>query len=437
MKNKNILVIDGSFIGHRSVYTLGKEINKKDVTLDTQEEMMLFENKYVSDIISIVTSFRANVIIDAVVIFIDNKSWRHNVPQHKPYYTPDGLDLSYKGNRKEVKKKSPLDYDNFHYCMDNVGKTLSRRDGFLVSSVKGFEADDGIYLAAQELTKDNNTVFIFANDGDIKQSVINDRVIYFNNSKSKDKPNKCIYVDGKLILPKAVTPLQMLQHKQNPMVSLLNQFSKIEIGNPNPGSIVRTVETGSIASSAPIYYGFEKSIIGDKKDNILPILGWYTAKGNLNRVLPKNINAAFHGMKATIEFDDELKSKYWDIVKDDDVELISGMLVDDILKTEQSSDIQELTKLFLINLITSTKQNGIAKNIYDHLRSNIQLMMLSVGSQRLLPEFNSYIKPLIIDTTTQPLNLDNNINTNRTTDILHNSIPDMEMDDVDKILDGL
>lgn len=443
---KNILIIDGSFIGHRSVFALSKNLNK-DVSLDTQEEMILFEQQYKSDIISLGKSFDANIRLDGIVVFIDNKSWRHSVEPFKPYFidensSEDNQILSYKGNRKKKKEESTLDYDNLNYCMANAGRDLDKIDGFHVSQVKGFEADDGIYLTAHYLSADYN-VIIFANDGDLGQSVINDSVFYFNNSKSKEKPNRCIYVDQSLKLVKA-KPMELMQYKNKPSVQLMNQLSKIEIGSDSQGAIDRSFENGGIAITYPKFYGLTKSIVGDKKDNIKPIIGWFTKTGRMNRVLPKNIDIAISGMATTVEFDDALRAKHNDLFSSGDVEAISDFIVNDVINSNTASDLSELTKLFLMNLLESTKQKGIGKNIFAHLKHNINMMMLSVGSVHNLGEiYDLEIKPKIVETTKQKLVLDNSNLTNQNVDIIHSSIPDDENitkpkgDLVDDILNNL
>lgn len=426
---KTLLLIDGSYIGHRSLFALGKQM-QQEITLDTNEEMRLFEQQLVNDVISIYKSININTRVDNILFYVDKNSWRNSETMHRPYYEPETKLIGYKENRKEKKDSSNVDWLMYHECLANACHKLNTYKGIFGLTREGFEADDLIFLTTNHYHKIHN-ILIFANDGDYQQCVLSPNVYYIKNSKSKDCPTGAIVVDKKYMLKREIANiggLEILKNKMAKSSGLLDIISKIEIGKHEPGQVLRNENNNGIVLAEPFYFGFLKAISGDKKDNILPIIGKYSESGRLTRVLEKNVLTAFSTIRESIS-DDGFDVNYNNKTNNELAEII----VDDIRNSDTAKEISGITKTFLLSLVAQLKQSSIAKNIFQHLKLNIKIMMLTqlIYNKSVTSKFESILQSIEIKLN-EKIDLDNdntetisgNNSINSVNDILFNSIPE-------------
>lgn len=408
---KNLLLIDGSYIGYRSLFSLGKRMGY-DILLETNEEMRLFEEQVYNDTISIYKSFNANVAINNVMLFIDKNSWRHFENMHRPYYENEDKPIGYKENRKDLKDKSGVNWVNYKECLSNTAEKVNEIDGFLGMNVEMFEADDLIFLTANHFSGTNN-IFIFANDGDYQQAILNNNVYYVRNNISQKNPFGTIIVHKDYTKPVTInmSGIEILQNKMRNSSGLLNQISKIEVGNNQPGRVERTFKNGFICKAEPYWFGFIKAIIGDKKDNILPIIGRKSKTGRLTRVLEKNILFAFDNLRTGID-----NFGILDIDKKTNNELAEII----IRNVRENSAPTPIVRTFLIDLISQLNQQSESRDVYVHLKLNIKIMMLTelVHNDEVLARYTKLL-PLISNKLNEKILLDNDDNDN--TEIINNS----------------
>jgi len=276
---KRILVIDGNYFAMR---VLG-QLNMKDSVnnLESNIEKNNFTSALNASLINLYTTFNndSKHLIDNVIFCTDNKSWRKEIPAHRPYYIAEESDklIEYKEQRKEVKEKSTINYDNFYFLYNNFVQSI--KDKLVVFDIEGLEGDDEIMLLSNKLAGNKNVeLLVFCTDGDLNQ-VVKDNCMLFRNIRSKDVPNGEFVISlkkyGQIFENKNANPF-LSNNTDN--LDYKKLFS-IAIGNTNDNfKIERTLHKG-INIATPFLVALEKSICGDKKDNIFSLMSWKSTTG--------------------------------------------------------------------------------------------------------------------------------------------------------------
>ena len=349
--NRKYLIIDGNYFGHRAIH--GLRITNPMNTLSTQKDMLEFNMTLNSQLESLILIWKD--MVDQIIFVFDHKSWRRDISPYQPYYITDILlePIGYKANREELKEKDDIDWDSFNFCLDEFRTYIANI--LPVFHFKGAEGDDAILLLVNKL---QGTKVIFCTDGDLKQ-LVNDDTILYRNIRSKVAP------DGEIVISKGLhkkifkgfsSALEMLNHDSTKF-NWYNQLFKLKMDSSNPFSTNRSPEAGSVTIAQPKSIAFIKSIIGDKKDNIFPLFRWKSGTRN---------------MKVTEKMIERALSNLFILKKGEKI-------VDD--KIEEYLESDNLLSI-LINLRDITKQVGCkgVKAHYDHNQ------IINVLDEKNLPE---------------------------------------------------
>lgn len=384
-----VLTIDGNYFAHRCVHSL--RMDSKDLTLDTNQDMLRFEQNLHEQFMALYYSFNNDNhrLIDNIVFTFDNDSWRKMETPHRPYYIPETSSelIGYKANRKALKEKDNLNYENFTFCIENFIAKI--KDLVCVFNPKGAEADDSLTLLSRYLRSKNITTIIFCTDGDLKQ-LVNDKVILYRNTKSKELPNGEIVISpaiGKAYFAQ-LTPQEMVLGKTGMSQTQKEFYQKLfnlQInGGQQKSNAQRTLGNGVTVGE---YFSdsFVKCICGDKKDNIFPLFRWVSG------------GASARNMSVTPKMMEK-------VVKLNGYSLTDSLIVR--LLAAQTDEDKDLLTTFLYGLIAETKQQGLTKNVMNHFKHNFKINMLTLKN---IPDF---VK-------------DNfNIMLEKNNDLLHNVISD-------------
>ncbi len=400
MIKQRVFLVDGNYFGMRLLggLNMGDRVNN----LETPNEKKSFSASLNSALINLWNSVEP--FFDNIVFATDNKSWRKEIPAHKPYYLEEGVLIGYKEQRKEKKEISSINYDNFYSLYREFIESLKAK--MIVFDVEGLEGDDILMLISNKL-KFNNEIEIctFCTDGDLMQIVKNNSML-FRNIKSKDAPfGEFVLSHGKFCeIFEQDAKTQLLG---NGTVDL-NFYKRLFHLSFTGSSIERTLHRG-INIATPFKVALIKSICGDKKDNLFSILGWKSTTGNLNyKITEKYIEKALE------------KHKY--------------KLTENVCQQILSN--QDL----LVNLMISLKDvcnqpNVELKEMGRHLKHNLRMNVLTPSNvpEQYLNEFDerwnafgaeivgSKFDPKILKTS-QIAQKDNS------TSLLENSIPDISME---------
>lgn len=270
MLKKRILVIDGDYFANRTLGT----VNMKDRVnnVETPLEQKNFRIALNSGLINLIEMFRPH--IDNIVFCADNNSWRKSIVPVRPYYLDknDNTPLGYKENRKSKKDESSINYENFYQIysefVDDVKTILN------TAKINGLEGDDLFLLLSQKAKQLNFELLLFANDGDLVQTV-NNNVVYLRNIKSKDAP------EGEFVITKKMYDSIFDADVETKMLNsgyyqqYTNLFS-MSIYSKQP--VVRKINNG-ITTAKPFRTLLIKTICGDKKDNLFPVISWKAKTG--------------------------------------------------------------------------------------------------------------------------------------------------------------
>lgn len=346
---KRILIIDGEYFGHRSIFGLQREATEKgyELTLDLPEEQINFKNALHNGLNTLIATFNNDKrnLIDNVLFLTDCNSWRKQFEPFRPYYLKDDTTtpIKYKENRVEKREKSDINWENFFKIYEEFCNEISEKIPFI--KINGLEADDLIALTASRLRNENVESVVFCTDGDLKQTV-KDNFILFRNIKSVAAPYGEFVISSNLANKLA---------NINPATRILqggddhDELFQIIIGQQE-GIQKREVGKG-IDLSNPWEIIFEKSICGDAKDNIFPILRWKASTGTKN-------------FKVTVKHIEKALAKH-------------GYKFDNITCAKILQDKDALVNM-LLALIEVTKQSTVTvKDIGNHFKHNLRLNLLS------------------------------------------------------------
>ena len=367
---KTFLLIDGAYFANRTLH--GERIVNPEMTMHTNHDFMRFEYLMIRNLISTISAFKndSTDIIDNVILTFDSKSWRYGVDPHVPYYSEPGDKLKYKENRDAQKEKSDIDWDAFKQAQDDFAAMI--KDFIPTYKISGFEADDLLFYLTDKLSSDGHKCIVLATDGDLEQ-LVNDRVVFFKDVRSKMSPNGELYMSennynllfsGQMGAGQTKTMLEMFTDK----LSKSDEQISVDLEMANwLGQLNQIQTTGNIYKKITRLPGqqtfierkhkimFYKCIEGDKKDNILPLLQWKSSTGTRNyKCTDKFISKVI----ASLGYSDspETYKHLFDV---------------------ENLDFQFMIKAFMLNLVEQCKQMSVAKNLLAHLKHNMKLNLLS------------------------------------------------------------
>lgn len=270
---KRNLLVDGDYFGNRSIFTLTK--NNPDITLESDRDQELFYNQMMYDFKNLYNVFKS--YIDDIVFVFDSYSWRKLVDPIIPYYMLDSVSednkssLIYKANRSKTKEESPINWHNFKVVLTRFYMDI--KDYVKAFKLDYLEGDDLLYMVSHKYSEANQFNIIFCTDGDLKQ-LLNDNTILFRNiTHSKQHPNGefCVNTNLESIINRQTTLderlLGKIDNKQEYLKSLLN---------------LNGTERHLNVIESPLKVVLTKIISGDAKDNIFPLFRWLSSTGTRN-----------------------------------------------------------------------------------------------------------------------------------------------------------
>lgn len=191
--------------------------------------------------------------INHVLVARDYGSWRKHVDTVKPkelMLTDDDV-ADYKANRKA---ESTIDWTKVYSAFDDWCNAIEQHYQVPVVRVKGAEGDDVICIVSKLLDKAKFKTLIVASDGDFKQSVTDNIILYR--------------------YPKEHAFISKTLHEQ------LNSTDEYAIFTGRQHDVLHKII--SAASDVHTVNGtanlLDKIIKGDGKDNVAPLFQWKTAK---------------------------------------------------------------------------------------------------------------------------------------------------------------
>lgn len=332
-----ILLVDVSYIAHRTLNVLQSYSNKtKTNFLSKEQDQHMFIRKMVTDMLY---SFNNISTYDKLILAKDDKSWRKDVYSE------------YKGKRT---KDIDVDWTGFYNCINECCE-LFKKEGAIVSQIKGAEGDDVISLYTKYY-KDSNCIIITA-DKDLRQLVN-----FTNNSYTiiydfKDKSKNIIAKKG------------LLNILNETVEDQFNNLFSTSILVKDPLSLVKDLINNDNVNLIEIdteYLVLEKTFCGDDGDNVLSSYRWLDVKNKTVRITPKFIK----------KISEYIYSKYNNYK-------ITNIFNDDVLYKKIHAYLEDTTK-------TNIDKELLLKN----LKNNYRLVALEneLLPEYIIKEFNSNIE---------------------------------------------
>ena len=288
-----VLLIDGNYFAMRCLGTLNMGENVNNLT--TEEEKHNFTSCLNLQLIKLWESF--SVYCDQLVFCVDSFSWRKELPDFKPFYIAQediengNVILGYKKQRDKIKEESDIDYDEFYRLFGEFVENI--KDDVNVVRSKGLEGDDVIELLANDLAPKNEVV-IFCTDNDLTQ-ISKNNVIIFRNIRSKKAPFGEVIlssVDFQKMNNQKSLNQSLFEKDINKLNGLYKDLLSINLIDDSNKAVRKQGE--GLEVSEPNKVILTKCIMGDKSDNILPLLRWKSSTGTKNySCTEKHIEQAF------------------------------------------------------------------------------------------------------------------------------------------------
>lgn len=405
-----ILIIDGNYFANRCLGILNQGDNKND--MKTIDELDSFQNAMKVQLVKIWNVF--NPFFDDFIFVTDSpNSWRREIGSFKPYYVSDedienGFNIDYKGIRKKQKEDSSIDYKNFNKEYRNfIDKWYQAINAINVNRLEG---DDIIKLVSDKLKSKDIESCIFSTDNDLTQ-ILNSHTFMFSNTN-----NKQMSMSGKFILSSSTYNTYLNRSTTILDKLVLSHDDKLVNFNDMMGINIMDYQTrtprqlnNGIYLSEPYKVILTKIVCGDKSDNILPIIRWKskTNKDKSFSVTERMICKAFDD--CFMNFTDD--------------------------SCKQVIEDPTIRKDFIMNLILECKQNtNIYQDVmrgFDHNNKMVYITpsFMPEESIRLFDDKFSKINlrnGLETITLKELMDLDNIQINDKATNILKQSIPDIE-----------
>lgn len=365
MKHK-LLIVDGLYFANRVLGQLN--MNDLENNLITEQEQELFSKSLNNSLVNLWKVFNNRDLITNIVFTCDYSSWRKNEEPFIPYFLKGDTETptKYKEQRKKKKDESPIDYDKFYELTNNFIKSL---EGFIpVFQIENMEADDCISLISKKLKayKDDVLGILYATDGDLIQTV-HDNFIYFKNVRSKVAPNGEFVISSNTynkIFENSMVDKLLGSQLDNKFYTDLFSINSLDIEGKN--TVVRKINQG-IKVAQPWKLVFEKSIVGDPKDNIFSLLSWKSSTGTRTYKLTEKKLVSSMAKLGDEHLSENCAKKYM--------------------------GNKELLQNLLLQLRDDNKQTGLVKveDMANHLRHNFKMNILSEKNipDNLIEEFEN------------------------------------------------
>lgn len=251
MKNlKFTFAVDGNHFMYTSLSALGGFSKKKQFFLKgaSEEDIRLDKNAFFEKLSLIFAKDvrNLNVLVDDIIILLDDsRSWRKDQQEYRDYV---GLPskLSYKGTRKKDKEIDwTLIFETFQEFVDGLCKASNSK----VKSITGCEADDLMFAISSYYNSQGKNVLIYSGDNDLKQCVgMDESTGAFTMQYQKQQKTVCVdRATGKFLK----------KNNNNTFVNCIKSFvnsAECKFLLVNPYDVI-----------------FDKVLIGDKGDNVLPV----------------------------------------------------------------------------------------------------------------------------------------------------------------------
>lgn len=411
-----ILVIDGFYFARRCLAILNM---KDECLLNTESEKESFIRMLNSNFVN--TWEKLSHYCDNILVATDYESWRKELKPVIPYYinekqlSPDMSEVKYKGQREAQRNESPINFNNFYAITSKYFDDMKNYINTI--KIKGFEGDDIIALLSEKALVDKDLEFLLiGTDKDTAQNV-NDKFIYFRNIKSKASPY------GEFMMCKSAYDKIFNSYHKNIITDMISfdidkSYDKLLSLNLVDDTVVnRSLERG-VTIVKPYQIIFEKAIIGDESDNILPLFRWFNA--------PRKYSVTENKLKKAMEMSCLSYSEK-------ELERLTN------INTELTDEIYDL----LYNLSSVCSQKTDIKKVFEHYKHNLKLVTLksSIMPQELVNNFNvlyENIKTVIMKNRFDLLTFKQNNkyeNVQNSNNILEQSVPGLEyIGDLMKIL---
>lgn len=345
--NKLTLVIDGNHFMHSSTSAIG--LFSKNSTVfrkgNDEEEDRKDTNLFLDKLATIFAKDIRNLngLVDEIIFTIDDsQSWRKDYFLQRDYIgLPSTLD--YKGTRE---KKKEINWTRIYEVFDSFVKDLSKSADISYKSIEGCEADDLMFSVSSYYNSKGKSVIIYSSDNDLKQCV------GFNASTTAftmqyQKQDKIISIDRE-------TAIWIKNNQQTTMVNLLKSFCN------NSSSKLSVVYPYDII--------FDKIVIGDKGDNILPIVfeikKYKTGKKEGQSYESKMKQEELKKVKEEIQYQ---KYSIEDFFVDSFIEKIANSCIRNF-KSETKFNLEDIkNNIYMnVNLVLLNKQT-IPKSLYESM----------------------------------------------------------------------
>lgn len=375
---RRILVIDGMYFANRTLF--GMQAENDNLTLETEQEQHNLMSNLHNSMMSLINIFNAkNDLIHNVLIVEDFGSWRKSMKPYIPYYYQRLQEnneeipvLGYKENRVAKKESSQINYDNFngvvHKFFDDINSKIP------VLKIYGCEGDDLILLLSKTFRDNENyELLVFCTDGDLVQTV-NDNCMLFRNIKSKECPNGEFVVSPNMLKKYAIENDDTSKTSADRLLGSnikTNDYNELFSFSMNGLSVKRTIGQ-DIRYASPVTISMIKTICGDAKDNIFPILRIPKSSSR-----SKNLSVSEKQLISSIEkvFSSELNEK---------------------ISFEVMTNKETREKIFM-NLRSSFKDSEYPlEKMEEHFQHNFKINVLSLKnlSSEIIDKYKTEIKEI-------------------------------------------
>lgn len=346
---KHTLLIDGNYFVFSRLFVLPKP--KSGKLLGDDKQRAQFMRKLSIDFASEMRKLRG--FVDDVVIAVDSKSWR------KDLYP----EAEYKGTRKQ---KDTVDWKSV-YAIYEEFQEIMKTHGVTVHQIAGAEADDVLFGWSTMLNDRGKSCIVWTGDRDLIQlvnhSAANDaHTIWYYHTKKK----LCVY-------PGFINDMQKSAAQDMDTDDMLFNMNGHHMHRDNyQDSILEWIKANKINVEEIDCdkFIFTKILVGDKSDNIQPVVTWQKElkNGNLRTysITDKIANRAFDQFtKEHKDFTiDYLFSSEQKDILSDIVYRVTGHSNKNLIKVSLNRNIE------LMLLHTRTIPNSIQKAIFQAIEKD-------------------------------------------------------------------
>ena len=249
------LVIDASNLFYRTLFTVGNyEVKKGEKLLDSRKTQGVFMRKLATDFSSLVRNIDE---ASRVVICLDSSSWRKSILIEE---------CDYKGDRKEKKEESPINWTAFYELTDNFASILSRK-GYVLSRIPGAEADDLLFFWSKKLNEMKENVILVTGDRDLLQCL-----------NKHQNGSWTIALDPVISRKKISLTQETLSYSQNDVDNSIVDIFNPTSWNSSSDILDKIIKTHEINIVDTRKLSVMKVVMGDGGDNVPSVVSWNDKK---------------------------------------------------------------------------------------------------------------------------------------------------------------